>query len=441
MERTKTIAASLVAAAVMTVAACGTSQPTSTQSATATTGTEPAYAATLEPLIDRLMKDNAIPGAVVLITSPDQGDWSATFGTTTIDENKPMSMDDHFRIGSNTKTMTSTVILQLVQEGRLSLDDPVSKYRPGVPNGDKITIAQLSDMHSGLYSYTFDPQFNATLDRDPDKVWTPDELLAIAFSHPVNFPPGEKFDYSNTNIILLGVIIEQLTGRSAAEAFAQRIFEPLGLEHTSLPAPADSSIPEPHPQGYSFGTNVSTIDTYALPADEQAAAVAGTLKPNNETNANPSWAWTAGGAISTVADMATYVKALVGGGLLDEQTQKIRLDSIQPTDPANPTAAGYGLGIARFGPLIGHDGQIPGFMTFMGMDPNTDLRIVIGTNLATVPSGEGSALTLLKGILPVFYGAGSVPAGNPAAVPGATGGASPTTTPVGGATATTGAGG
>ncbi|MGW4341106.1 D-alanyl-D-alanine carboxypeptidase, partial [Rhodococcus koreensis] len=81
------------------------------------------------------------------------------------------------------------------------------------------------------------------------------------------------------------------------------------------------------------------------------------------------------------------------------------------------------MGIARFGPLIGHDGQIPGFMTFMGMDPNIDLGIVIGTNLATVPSGEGSALALLKGILPVFYGAGSVPAGNPAAVPGATGGA------------------
>src|SRR3546814_20200909 len=96
------------------------------------------------------------------------------------------------------------------------------------------------------------------LDIDPNKVWTPEELLAIAFSHPVNFAPGEKFDYSNTNIILLGLVIEKITKMSAAENFQQRIFEPLGLKHTSLPAATDHSIPDPHPQGYAFGTNVST---------------------------------------------------------------------------------------------------------------------------------------------------------------------------------------
>ena len=124
-----------------------------------------------------------------------------------------MSVDDHFRIGSNTKTMTSTVILQLVQEGKLALDDPIGKYIPGVPNGDQITIAQLSEMRSGLYSYTFDPRFNETLDKQPQKVWTPQELMDIAFTHPPNAEPGTTFEYSNTNIILLGMVIEQLTGR------------------------------------------------------------------------------------------------------------------------------------------------------------------------------------------------------------------------------------
>jgi D-alanyl-D-alanine carboxypeptidase len=403
-----------VAGSLVMVTACAA--PSATQ-APPPAGAVPGYAASVQPRIVQAMKDNVIPGAVVLIQSPGQGDWMATFGTATIGRDEPMTVDDHFRVGSNTKTMTSTVILQLVQEGKLKLDDPVSKYRKGVPNGDKITIAQLSEMRSGLYSYTFDRGFNETLDRDPGKAWTPDELLAIAFAHPVNFAPGAKFDYCNTNIILLGLIIEQLTGMPAAQAFQQRIFTPLGLTHTSLPANTDASIPDPHPHGYSFGTNVSSIDTYALPPAQQAAALAGTLRPNDETNANPSWAWTAGGAISTVGDLALYVKALVGGGLLDEQTQKLRLDSIQPTDPAHPDAAGYGLGIARFGPLIGHDGQIPGFMTFMGHDPKTGLTIAIGTNLATVPSGEGSALTLLKAILPVFYPAISVP-GDPAAAPG-----------------------
>lgn len=407
----RTVAAIVAATLVLVTACANPSAPP------APVSNQPAYAATLQPRIAQVMKDNVIPGAVVLIKSPSQGDWAASFGTGTIGQDAPVSVDDYFRIGSNTKTMTSTVILQLAQEGRLKLDDPVAKYRKGVPNGDKITIAQLSEMRSGLYSYTFDYQQNETLDRDPGKAWTPDELLSIAFAHPVNFAPGEKFEYSNTNIVLLGVIIEQLSGMPVSQAFQQRIFTPLGLTHTSLPANTDSSIPEPHPRGYSFGTNVSTMDTFALPPAEQAAALAGTLKPNDETNANPSWAWTAGGAISTVGDLAVYVKALVGGGLLNEKTQKLRLDSIQPTNPANPAAAGYGLGIARFGPLIGHDGQIPGYMTFMGYDPKTGLTLAIGTNLATVPSGEGSALAVLRAILPVFYG--SVPGSDPAA-PGAT---------------------
>ena len=165
----------------------------------------PAYAMTLQQQLPEVMKANAIPGVVVLIKSPTRGDWSGTFGTAEIGKEVPMSLNDFLRIGSNTKTMTSTVILQLVQEGKLKLDDPISKFRPDVPNGKNITIAQLSEMRSGLYSYTFDPGFNATLDKEPQKAWTPDELLAIAFKHPANFPPGQKYDYSNTNIVLLGV--------------------------------------------------------------------------------------------------------------------------------------------------------------------------------------------------------------------------------------------
>ena len=396
----------------------------SATSSGANTGADPAYVAEVSATVEKVMQDNVIPGSVVLIASPDQGDWTGTFGTGTLGEEAPMTVEDHFRIGSNTKTMTSTVILQLVQEGKLALDDPIGKYIPGVPNGDQITITQLSEMRSGLYSYSFDPGFNQTLDEQPQKAWTPQELIDIAFKHPVNFAPGAEYDYSNTNIILLGMVIEQLTGMTASQAFEERLFQPLGLENTLLPLPNDASIPSPHPQGYSFGSNTSTIDTYALPAADQPAALDGTLLPNNETEANPSWGWTAGAAISTVDDMKTYVEALVDGGLLDAATQKIRMDSFQPTDPTNPNAAQYGLGIAKIGPLIGHDGQIPGFMTFMGHDPDTGLTIVIGTNLATVPSGEGSALQILKGILPIFYPSMVLPA-DPAAAPA--GSAAPTT--------------
>ena len=378
---------------------------------------EPAYVVRASEAVRTVMRANVIPGAVVLISSPDQGEWTGTFGTRTWGTDEPMEATDHFRIGSNTKTVTSTVILQLAQEGKLALDDPISTYIPNVPNGDTITIANLSEMRSGLYSYSFDTTVNNTLDQQPQKVWTPQELLDVAFSHPVNSGPGGQFDYCNTNIVLLGMVIEKLTGMTASQAFQERIFAPLGLRNTSLPLPPDSSIPHPHPQGYSFGSNTSTIQTYALSAEDAERAVAGTLLPNNETMANPSWGWTAGGVISTVQDMKTYVEALVDGGLLDAQMQKTRMDSVQPTDPAMPNS-GYGLGIAKFDALYGHDGQIPGFMTFMGHDPDSGLTIVIGTNLATVPGGEGSALAVLKRLIPIFYPNAVIP-GDPAAAPGA----------------------
>lgn len=452
MNRSTTALTAILAAGVLVVSACtssgdaatstGSSSVSSSGSSTAarsstaagtsaapvsssSTGADPAYVADVTAAVEKAMKANVIPGAVVLISSPDQGDWTGAFGTRTWGADEPMLVTDHFRIGSNTKTLTSTVILQLVQEGKLALDDPISKYIPNVPGGDKITIANLSEMRSGLYSYSFDTGFNNTLDEYPQKAWTPQELIDIAFSHPVNGPPGGDFDYSNTNIILLGMLIEKLTGMTVQQAFQERIFTPLGLKNSLLPEATDSSIPQPHPQGYSFGSNTSTIDTYALSPDDQKRALAGTLLPNNETMANPSWGWTAGGAISTVDDLKTYVTALVDGGLLNEQMQKTRMDSIQPTNPAEPSA-GYGLGIAKFDQLYGHDGQIPGYMTFMGHDPKTGLTIVIGTNLATAPSGEGSALVILKELIPIFYKNAVIP-GDPAAAPGATAPASGST--------------
>lgn len=382
-------------------------------------GGTPAYGTKLQTLIPEAMKANAIPGTVVLIKSPKQGNWSATFGTAELGKQVPMSLQDHFRIGSNTKTMTSTVILQLVEEGKLKLNDPIGKFVKGVPNGNRITIRELSEMRSGLYSYTFDPGFNATLDKSPKKGWTSAELLKIAFKHKPNFAPGKEYEYSNTNIVLLGVVIEELTGMSASQAFEERIFKPLGMTHTELPARTNWKLPEPHAEGYQFGTNVETIDSYAVPKADQAAALDGSLKPLNETDANPSWAWTAGGAISTPADLATYVKAMVGGGLLDKQMQKVRMNSIRPVVPGQKGGVGYGLGIAQFAPnILGHDGQLPGFSSFMVYDIKTGDTVIISANLSASPvTGENAAVELGKVVLGTLYGNAIVPKGDAAAAP------------------------
>jgi D-alanyl-D-alanine carboxypeptidase len=207
----------------------------------------------------------------------------------------PVGPDQHLRIGSNTKTWVGTVILKQLQEGRLSLDDPVAKYRPDVPDGQHITIAELLDMRGGLYDYSETRELNATLDREPRKVWRPEELLALAFRRPPYFAPGAGFHYSNTNTVLLGLIAEKLEGgKPLARILEDRLFKPLDY-----------------------------------------------------TDANPSWGWAAGAGISTANDLATWVEALVGGRLLDAPTQQLRLASVRPIDVGNANSARYGLAIAK----------------------------------------------------------------------------------------------
>ncbi|MCZ2839181.1 serine hydrolase domain-containing protein [Modestobacter sp. VKM Ac-2985] len=364
---------------------------------------DPAYAAAVQPELRQLMRDLAVTGAAVLVRSPELGDWTTTMGTRTWHGTEPVTLADHVRIGSITKTWTGTVVLQLVDEGRLSLDDPVSTYRPDVPNGDHITIAQLLDMSSGLANYTTDLTLNEQLDSNPGRVWDPEELLAIGLAMPPAFPPGGGFLYSNTNYVLLGLIIEQLTGVPVEQAVQDRVLDPLRLDETSFPALTDASIPEPHPQMYTFGTNVETIDSLVLPPEVQAAARAGTLEPMDVTDTNPSWAWTAGAGISTARDLADHVEELVDGCLLSPQLQQQRLDSVQPVDPDDPASAGYGLALARFGPLYGHTGELPGTNSFMGHDPVRDITVVTWTSTAPAPDGTDPAVELAKAVVDELY--------------------------------------
>jgi D-alanyl-D-alanine carboxypeptidase len=350
------------------------------------------------------MREMAIPAAIVLARTHD-GAWSAAFGTRELGVDDPVTTADHVRIGSNTKTMTGTALLQLVDDGLIALDDPVSDHRPDVPNGDHISIAQLLEMRSGLQSYTVLESFNRTLDDDPARAWDPEELVAIGLAEPVSFAPGTSWEYSNTNTVLAGLIVEQVTGRPLAETFAERIFGPLGMVDTVLPAIGDATLAAPHPRGYMFGTNVSTLhpEGTVLPAAEQARARSGTLRPGDYTDLNPSWAWAAGAAISTVDDLATYVEALVGGGLLSDELQQQRLASVVPVQPTDPESAGYGLALARFGPMLGHDGSLPGFQSFMGHDPDAGTTLVIVTTLQAGPAGEQPANQLAKALIPELY--------------------------------------
>jgi len=215
---------------------------------------------------------------------------------TLLGANSPPRADTHFRIASNTKTMTAAVIVLLAQQNKLSLDDPVSKYVPGVPDGDNITITELLNMRSGLYTYDDDPDFWAVLERDPTKVWSPAEVLAIAFKHQPYFAPGTDFHYSNTNYALLGLIAEKIDGKPLASSFQERLFGPLGLKDTLLPASTSNTLPDPYSHGYlDGGCSFCILTDKPYPPEIRAAVSAGTLKPEDCTAQNPSYGTAAGG--------------------------------------------------------------------------------------------------------------------------------------------------
>jgi len=394
--------ASVLVGVALLIATC--SRPGSTAGSSALKPIDPAA---LQTMVDTTAKELLIPGAVVLLRTP-QGEFTVTYGTTLLGATTPPRADTHFRIASNTKTMTAAIIVLLAREGRLSFDDPVSKYVPGVPNGDKITIAELLKMRSGLYNYTNDPIISATIDTDPAKVWTPAELLAIAFAHPPNFPPGAKYEYVNTNYALLGLVAEKVDGKSLAQAMQDRLFGPLGLQHTLLPASTVSTIHEPFSHGYLYGSSsVALVGEPPYSPEVRAAARAGTLLPKDYTELNHSFAAAAGGVISTSDDLATWIKALVAGRVFDPAYQRRWLDSLEPEDSSKPNGQKYGYGIAQvsWGPntIHFHGGETPGYNSKISYDPANDMTLIVWTNLTVSLDDQQTANTLWVKVLDQIY--------------------------------------
>jgi D-alanyl-D-alanine carboxypeptidase len=370
------------------------------------TSLKPIDQAALQDTVDTTARELMIPGAMVLLRTP-QREFIVSYGTTQLGAATAPRADTHFRIASNTKTMTSAVILLLAQEGKIALGDSISKYVAGIPSGDAITIAELLSMRSGLYNYTNASELAASLDHDPARAWTPAELLAIALRHPPTFPPGQAYEYSNTNYLLLGLIVEKVETKALADVFAARLFGPLGMRETSLPASSSNTLPEPYSHGYLYGSSSYALTDAPYPANLQAQAKAGTLKPNDDTDQNPSYALAAGGAISTARELAVWIRALVGGEVLSSSSQRQWLESPAPEDTNKPDGQKYGYGIAQisFGPnrLYFHGGEMPGYNSFMGHDPINDVTLIVWTNLTLSIGSQVTANAIMLKVLDQVY--------------------------------------
>ena len=190
----------------------------------------------LQQALDQTVANPAVPGAIVGIWVPGRGTWVRAAGLADRTTKRPMQVQDYTRIGSITKTFIGTLILQLVGEGKLGLDDPIQRWAPRVPNAQHITVRELLNMSSGLYNYTEDEQWarQAVSPRTglALRQWMPQQLVQVAVAHKPYFPPGKGYHYSNTNFILLGLIVEQVTGQPVRDVLWTRILRPLGLQHT-----------------------------------------------------------------------------------------------------------------------------------------------------------------------------------------------------------------
>src|SRR3954452_862970 len=346
----------LAVTAMLLAAGCGnqptTPQPSAGAPAASSSADKPmndAVAQRLDAAVNQAMTTAKVPGAIVGIWGPD-GTYVRAFGVADKSTGAPMKADFYSRIGSVTKTFTVTGILQLADQGKLGLDDPIAKYIDGVPEGDKITLRQLARMQSGLFNYSASTAFQNALIADPQRPFTPQQLLGYAFAEPNVFPPGEGFLYCNTNTVLLGLVVEKLSGQPLHEYIRDHILTPLGMSHTNFPT--DNAFPEPHAQGYT--------DTTADGSETTA------------TNWDPTWGWAAGAMISTLDDMHTWVPALATGKLLTPEMQKQRLQTVGA--PGMPAQDGYGLGIFNLGGWIGHNGSLPGYQTVAVYCPRNKSR-------------------------------------------------------------------
>ena len=363
------------AAALPPVATPAAAVPVPRESAAASQPWE-ATAAKLDRVIQQTATDAGVPGVIVGVWKPGQPRYVRAFGVADKKDCAPMRTDLNMRIGSETKTFTVTALLQLVDRGKVGLDDPISAYVDGVPDGEHITLRQLANMRSGLFAYTKDEGFQHLLATEPHRQWTPSELLRIAFEHPNQFPPGTQFDYSNTNTVLLGLVVEKVTHRPLRNAIRNLITRPSGLEHTFLPKAAE--FPRPHAHGYTDQTPDGTV------ADA--------------TDFNPSWGWAAGAMISNLDDMRSWAKNVATGGLLTPRTQAERLDAL----PTGAPGDAYGLGIDINHGWIGHAGSLPGYQSLTVYLPAQKATMVILLNTDIPSNGENPSTLLGRAITQVI---------------------------------------
>ena len=315
------------------------------------------------------MTSQGVPGVMMAINRGEGDIWLGSSGYSSLSSMTPMMSDNRTRVGSTVKTFTAVTILQLYEEGKLSLDAPVSQYLDSrqikdIENADKATIRQLLNHSSGIYNYIQDLRFQTASMNDLTREWQPDELLSYARGRKPYFAPGTDCRYSNTGYILLGMVIEKICGRPFYKEFEDRIFRPLGLDETAFAS--EDPVPSDLVRGYVdfFSTMKLLESTWYSGWDYHTAD---------------------GGLLSNPYNLTLFMQGLFDGRLLKSETLSEMLTWKTPSenDPEYYRMA-YGLGIFRYstekGDIYGHSGDAIGYYAIMLYDPQTGTSISWAVN-------------------------------------------------------------
>jgi D-alanyl-D-alanine carboxypeptidase len=380
-----TLAASLAGVAALTAGAVAPASalptaPRGTAVAGLPGGTGPAVQATLDGIVR-----SGVPGTLTRVVDGGRS-RSFTAGTVNRRTGAAIDPDVHFRIGSQTKTFTAVVVLQLVGEGRLSLSDFVEDWLPGlVPGGERITVRQLLQMQSGLANYTdslkiVNTETAAGFRADRFRTVTDYDLIKVALGLPRTGSPGQGFHYSNTNYVLAGLIVEAVTGRPIAQEVTARVVQRLGLGSTSFPT-TSPFVPGPLMNGYAAPTK-----------DRPRRYLDATLQ-------SPSWAGAAGAMISTTGDLSVFYQALLGGRLLRPAELAAMTSTVSTKGSAEFAGLPirYGLGLYSFrtscGTVWGHGGSIPGYQYFPFVSRDGRRQMLYAQNALPALGDEAAQFT------------------------------------------------
>lgn len=321
--------------------------------------------------LDEWHKAGSFPGATLGVVLANGESFGLAVGVSDRETKKRMMAADRMLAGSVGKTFAAATALQLIKEGRIGLDDKIEKYLgteewfSRLPNAKQITVRQLMNHTSGLVRYEFKEQFTKDLTANPEKSWKPAELVAYLLDEKPPFAAGESWDYSDTNYIVLGMIIEKVTGRRFYEEANRRLLKPLKLTNT---IPQDGPRLKGVVQGY-VGPNNPFGGTDAMMVNGKFAI-------------NPQFEWTGGGYASTAQDLARWAKMIYEGKAYSPDLLPEVLKGVSAPMLGRETK--YGLGVimrkTTLGPSYGHSGFFPGYMTDMMYFPEHRVAVAVQVN-------------------------------------------------------------